>query len=98
MDQGAIADFGAAQGLLVAFVLDGGGQLPRDQSEDFLIAIAEARVFGIALEDERAEDVMVHFERDAQPVKGRRAGEFDLAALLHLFGEFGSTEQGLARA
>src|SRR5271170_290735 len=30
LHQGAVAQFGAAQGLLVAFVIDGGGQLPRD--------------------------------------------------------------------
>ena len=41
LNQRAVADFGAAQGLLVAFVVDGGGQLARDQSENFFIAFAE---------------------------------------------------------
>jgi len=41
LDQRAVADFGAAQGLLVAFMVYGGGQLTRDQSKDFFIAFAK---------------------------------------------------------
>ena len=69
LHQRAVADFGAAQSLLVAFAVDGGGQLLRDQGENILVALAEADVFGIAFEDECAEDVMVDLERDAEPVE-----------------------------
>ncbi len=98
LHQRAVADFGAAQGLLVAFAVDGGGQLVRDESEDIFVALTEADVFGITLENERAQDVMVDLEGDPQPLRWRQDGEFDFAALLHLLREFGSAEQGFTGA
>src|SRR5208282_1680988 len=54
LHQGAVAGFGAAQGLLVALAIDGGGQLLRDQGQNILIAVTEMSVLGIALENDRA--------------------------------------------
>jgi len=84
LHHGAVADFRAAQKLLVAFAVDGGGQLLGEEGEDVFVTFAEVDVFGIALEDKRAQGVMVDFERDAQPLQRRRAGELDFAAFLHL--------------
>ena len=98
LHQGAVADFGAAQGLLVALAIDGGGQLLRDKGENILVALAEMGVPGIALEHDRAQNVMVDFERDAQPVKRGRSVEFYLPTLLQLVRELGSAEQGFAGA
>ena len=52
----------------------------------------------MVLEDERAQDVMVDLEWDAQPMKRRLAGELDFAASLHLLGYLRSAEQGFAGA
>ena len=52
-----------------------------------------ADVFGMAFEDERAQDVMVDFEWDSQPIKkGGLPGESDFAAALHLLRYVGSAK------
>src|SRR5882672_385456 len=64
LHQRAVTDLGTAQSLLVAFAVDGGGQLLRDESENIRIALAEANVLGIALENKRTQDATIDLERD----------------------------------
>ena len=96
--QGAIANFRAAQSLLVAFAVDRGSQLLGDQGENFFIALAEADAFGITFDHEHAEEVIVDLERNAQPIVGTRAGEHDCAAFHQLAEEFWRAEQRFAGA
>ncbi len=77
-------------------MLDGSRELLGDELQDFAVALAEADVFRIALDDQRADGVGSALQRDAQPVDGCRADQFHFTALHQLFKNSGRGEQWLA--
>src|SRR5277367_677707 len=68
-DKGSRPGFGTAERLFIAFVLDGGGQLLGDEFENFTVALGEAGVLVIALDDQRSNAGVASFQRHAQPVE-----------------------------
>jgi len=98
LHQGAVAGFGAPQGLLVVLDFDGAGDLAADERENLFVAFAVAVVFRVRLNHQGAEGVVVDRERNAHPVERSRAAACDFAALFHTLQDFRGREQRFAGA
>ena len=97
-DQRAGAGFGAAQRLFIALVLDGCRELLRNKFQNLAVALAEAGIFAVALDDQHSNAVRAALQRNTQPVDRWSADQLHFAAPHQFLKNGWCRQQGFARA
>ena len=79
-----VAALAGADGIVFSFLIDGGGDVLRDEFEDVDVALPVADGVVVRLHADHAPGLVAGLERDSDPVHRRRADGGDLAAIVQL--------------